>query len=651
MGNIKGAVNKFDSLWLEFIKQYWNIELANPVNKSTDNSNEIYLESEWELATSPLLKLTKTSNINDWKKALTGNLSAEANIPTALHIIDLGKLDGHVKFSLAANEGQLQHYALTSTINASQLNMPEDFKSFGVDIDTLKLNIAAKNLNSNQQTPIPLTISGSTTGSLKANFSGQLSFEPSTQTLTSDKISVSGKINQLMPASNISLKNLNVDLNLNGHIQPENLSVAITQPIKISADISAPSRGIAASAIQLTSSKFKLDGTITKQIINWSQVQFSGDLALKTATLIHPQLASIMRKPNAWQWQGALDGSVEHFTASGELAVGASFVVNHEIKRNAENMNITWQSREIFLLAGNPFADLIKAWPPLLSMNRGKLSARGNAQFNIEKNSLIKSTTSLEASDIAGIYDTMIFQGLSANLKLNASDKLLRIATNDFAIKEINKGFLFGPLFAQGDYQASWKNPMQGKLTVKKFNSVTMDGNISIDPQEFDFSRDNHAFMLKLENINLSTLLQQYPTSELSGNGQLSGTIPIEITAAGIRVNQGLVAAAAPGGQLKYKSQKAIELAKNQPGMKVITQALDDFHYSILATEVNYDDKGKLILSVRLEGKNPALENGRPINLNVKLEEDIPAMLASIQLSSKVSDVIKNRIQEKLQKK
>ena len=90
-------------------------------------------------------------------------------------------------------------------------------------------------------------------------------------------------------------------------------------------------------------------------------------------------------------------------------------------------------------------------------------------------------------------------------------------------------------------------------------------------------------------------------------------------------------------------------MAATNPGMKVVLQALDDFHYSVLSSNVNYDTNGKLLLALQLQGSNPALEAGRPINLTVNLEEDIPALITSLQLSSQLSDKIKQRIQQKLQ--
>ncbi|MNR52193.1 hypothetical protein D3C85_1719890 [compost metagenome] len=82
--------------------------------------------------------------------------------------------------------------------------------------------------------------------------------------------------------------------------------------------------------------------------------------------------------------------------------------------------------------------------------------------------------------------------------------------------------------------------------------------------------------------------------------------------------------------------------------MQLVTQSLEDFRFATLNSQVNYDQHGKLRLAMRLEGRNPAIEQGRPIHFNINLEEDIPTLLASLQLTDKVSEIIKQRVQQRM---
>ncbi|MCR3833769.1 YdbH domain-containing protein, partial [Pseudomonas aeruginosa] len=115
-------------------------------------------------------------------------------------------------------------------------------------------------------------------------------------------------------------------------------------------------------------------------------------------------------------------------------------------------------------------------------------------------------------------------------------------------------------------------------------------------------------------------------------------------------VSGGQVKAREPG-YLRFRSAKIEALGRSSPGMKLVADALDDFHYDVLQSSVDYHENGKLLLGLRLQGSNPDLEKGRPVNLNVNLEEDIPALLTSLQLSDRVSETIRQRVQERMQKR
>ena len=82
--------------------------------------------------------------------------------------------------------------------------------------------------------------------------------------------------------------------------------------------------------------------------------------------------------------------------------------------------------------------------------------------------------------------------------------------------------------------------------------------------------------------------------------------------------------------------------------MRELAGVLEDFHYTVLSSQVDYGENGNMILGLRLQGSNPDFQQGRQVNLNVTLEENIPALLASLQLSGKVSEIIQQRVQQHL---
>lgn len=556
------------------------------------------------------------------QKTLTGRLLLEAKTSAPVQIPNLGTFSGYANIDIDIAAGQFNHYGLSGEINAEQLTIPERWQAIGLNADSLHIKISSNanananvnanaNANTNAMLPEALAVafSGNTQGAVQTTIEGKLIVNALAKKVTLEKLALSAIAKKINPQAGVELNNMHLNLTATG-LWP-----------------------------------FDGDDKLSPQI--------SSDASLSVDSVIHPLFKRPQAKNKPWRWEGKLQGSVADFDVNGLLTLGTSLAIQHHATRKFSKLQIDWRIPDIFLLAANPFADALNDWPPLLSLTRGKINAKGNVLFDIEKenNRFINSQSEIQLLDLSGIYDTMAFQGLSSHLRINTNAQIMQIATDELTLKQLDKGFILGPLVAAAKYQANLNKLMQGKLSLQQFNGTVMDGSISTTAQEFDFSHETQHFLLTLNAINLATLLQQYPSSELSGSGKLSGTVPVEMSSKGFRIAKGRVSAETPGGQLKYTSERANTIAKTQPSMKLITQALDDFHYSVLSSEVNYDEKGKLLLSVRLEGKNPAIENGRPIHFNVNLEEDVPALLASIQLSSKVTDIVKKRLQERLQKK
>jgi len=644
-GNLKGYAVDPDERWLGFLK-IWGIQYAQKSIEQKATSPNISLETEWKLALTPIISLPKTAGASDALKVLTGKWMLTAKIPKPLVLANLGEFSGDVNLDLDISAGKLNRYALAADVAVEGLVVPDALKDRGIVADAMQLQIksnmdSAVNLNS-----LPVEFSGSTQGAIQTILTSQLLVDTATQKITIKQLDLTAKAKQLKPTPEIQLGNLSADLHASGYWQPDKFELNLSVPNQVSADVLAKIASVSAKAAQFSTSQLHISGNIAQGKIVWPELKFNTEAQLKGGKFQHPQ-ANV----KTWYWRGNMQGALVDFKVNGDLGVGSSLLVTHKVQRKASELMLDWNVPDIFLLAANPFVDTLVVWPPLPSLSRGKINASGNLVFDIEKNELKKSKTDVQFSDISGVYDTLIFQGFSSQIKVITNGNKLEVSTDKLSVNHINKGFDFGPLLASGKYKSTWQKLMQGKLDLQSFSGSAMGGSISTAAQQFDFSRPTQNIKLELKDINLANLLKQYSPGELSGTGLLSGSVPVEINSAGIRVAQGMVAAAEAGGRLQMKSARASAMAKNQPSMKLVVDALNDFHYTALASQINYDEKGKLLLSVKLEGRNPALENGRPINLNVNLEEDVPAMLASIQLSSKVNDIVKKRLQSRVQKK
>jgi hypothetical protein len=154
-----------------------------------------------------------------------------------------------------------------------------------------------------------------------------------------------------------------------------------------------------------------------------------------------------------------------------------------------------------------------------------------------------------------------------------------------------------------------------------------------------------------LNDLQLDQLMQAYPTEGLDGSGVLEGQVPITVGADGVSVNGGQITAKAPGGTLSLPADRLQSLAANNDTMALVVDALQNFNYSVLSSTIDYDQSGQLNLGLRLEGKSPQVLEGQPIVVNINLEEDIPALMTSLQLSGRVNEAVAERVRQLMERR
>jgi hypothetical protein len=366
------------------------------------------------------------------------------------------------------------------------------------------------------------------------------------------------------------------------------------------------------------------------------------------ATLASQRLEHATLKPQGWRWQGTLAASPQQFDLSGQVTADADLQMAVQLQHNSgQGLQLKAQLTEVFLRAGNPLAKILADWPALLDLNNGRLS--GNASLSLapgrdSPDILLK----LNGKGLAGIYDRSELSGLDARLQLRLDQRQLYLDLTELRVAQIDPGMPIGPALLRGTYTAARAQPGQGLLELQQAQAAVMGGMLRLDPDQWDLQQSTLVFPLHLQGLDLNQLFTLYPAEGLAGSGLIDGQLPLSIGPAGIEIEQGQLHARAPGGRLEFHSARIRALGRSNPAMQLVTQSLENFQFTTLSSQVNYDRNGKLLLAVRLEGRNPAIEQGRPIHFNINLEEDVPTLLASLQLTDKVNEIIKQRVQQRM---
>lgn len=376
------------------------------------------------------------------------------------------------------------------------------------------------------------------------------------------------------------------------------------------------------------------------------ELRLSGSIAADTSQLKHPQLL-----PQPWHFRGKLESDLSRTGIAGVLKAKSGTSVNLDLSAPYQGP-LTVEGK--IQVNGEQEAEALSrtftAWPPLLTVSDGDVSA--HIAYEKSPNAPMRLSGNLSFTDWSGTYDRTAWSEMNGSADFNLKGEQVSIQTSGLKVGTVNPGLPVGPVLVAGGYEAPLKQLAAGQLTLKQASSGALGGELYIQPGTWDFSKAPVIFQVKLDKLSLARLLKLYPAEGLAGTGTLSGTLPVQFDpAAGISVKQGHIDALKPGGRLQVTAERLKTLASKNESMKLVVQALENFHYSVLSSSVNYGEDGTLMMNLHLKGNNPDVAKGQSVVLNVNLEENVPALLTSLQLSGRVSDAVTERVRKMLKRR
>lgn len=632
--------------WQLTIPPEWLIQFNQPV--------QLYASGDWQLPAT-LNTNTQTLPLAD------ADLRFIARAPDPFIIPGLGWLKGEIDTQFKLSNHQLEqwqlnaqlelsHYASSmanNTINTAlteyfaaplaplqiSLQSGSQFKEANTASAAAKVSANHAVLELTQKLPLSITLSSMAPLQSLVQADLMLSLQPTLKVeLRQGIIDISSKTIKAT-AAQLEIADLQLQSNLSGFWQATDWQVKLADSSQISGVFKHPAAQ-GKLQLQLANTEFKH--------------HVSADIALHSqAVLILTQLQQAQLKTQNWQWQAEISGTPLQLALNGQLSNDSGLAVQHQMQwQTPSQLQLDWQVGDIYLLAGNPLRNTFRHWPELLDINRGRLAAAG--QVRSQANALTAQAT-LDLRELTGLYDRTLFNGLTSQLALNLEGDNLILKIPALQLNQLNHGMQMGPLHLNAHYTASLTEPLTGKLQLNTVTMNFMQGELAVAPQILDLSAAEQQLVVIIQQLDLTELLRQHPTTDLHARGKLTGRIPVSIKNNQFSVQQGTLAAEQPGGRLQYRTAASAAGSANT-GMKLVFDALEDFHFTVLNAELSYRHDGKLLLALQLHGFNPALQQGRAINLNINLEEDLPAMIASLQLTNKLNDTLTKRVQQYIQR-
>jgi Dicarboxylate transport len=226
--------------------------------------------------------------------------------------------------------------------------------------------------------------------------------------------------------------------------------------------------------------------------------------------------------------------------------------------------------------------------------------------------------------------------GLDGEVKLREISPPATTGLQTLRAREIHPGVLLS------DATLRWAlEPMKdgrgSRLRIDRFRAGFADGRITVDDTVFDPHAATNTIVFHLEGLDLAKLFAIANVEGVGGSGRLSGAIPVAARPGSVAIPGGELAA--KGGVLQVRSQQVASLLSGGgQSVKLLLDALHDFHYDELTVTVEKAFEGEAAVRLQLAGQNPVVMNGQPFRINLNLTGNLDRLVASLLEIARLSD-------------
>lgn len=168
-----------------------------------------------------------------------------------------------------------------------------------------------------------------------------------------------------------------------------------------------------------------------------------------------------------------------------------------------------------------------------------------------------------------------------------------------------------------------------------------VDGYIRVKPADFAFaSTVENVIVAQAVDWNLAALVRQFEIPDLKLQGTVGGDFPVVFSAGSAEIDNAVLASSGPG-VIQYGGAATDAAAQNEPTTAIVMDALKDFRFQVLKIGLDGNLAGKMILTLDMLGRNPAVMNGQAFKLNISIDSELAKLVNSLTLGTDIQGAIR----------
>lgn len=258
----------------------------------------------------------------------------------------------------------------------------------------------------------------------------------------------------------------------------------------------------------------------------------------------------------------------------------------------------------------------------------------------------VRGTSTMTLSDLSFAMDELAVDDLDLSLTLASLVPLTSPPGQTISIGQIESVLPIGDLRAT--YQVlPGTTP---KARVEQLTFALGGGTFTLRDVLVDPAGEGHAFEIEIQGLQLGEALAAADIDGLTGDGPLSGVIPVAVNGETFAIADGRLAADGPG-VLRFRSADlasslppdadALDLLQSPVDLALL--AFQDFHYETLEIAIDKAADGEAVMKLTLAGKNPAVLEGYPFVFNINLAGNLNPIMAAVEQGLRLSDAVFGR--------
>ncbi|MDO6499226.1 intermembrane phospholipid transport protein YdbH family protein [Photobacterium sanguinicancri] len=328
-------------------------------------------------------------------------------------------------------------------------------------------------------------------------------------------------------------------------------------------------------------------------------------------------VGKLVLRPNNWRFQGNID--------NWKQATLAKYTLSH--KPGSNDTAITLHRNDIEF---NNKKTLKKYYLPQFPLHydftHGSISYDG--QFTLRGNE-IKGRIGLFTHQLTGEVSGFRFGNVNTSITADITPQGIK-SRHPISIHAglFHAGALFEDIVANLEFDTH-----QQRYQLHRAHADVLGGKISVHNASSNSLLDISPKDIRVHGLDLALLIQLLEQDDIELTGIVDGVIPLSIEDGSPSIKSGHLHSRFPGGILRYLEGSSIDQnveAAGENSVLVVGKILKNYNYHSLAIDLDYSKDGQLNASSRFKGFNPSFQNGRPVHLNLNVQDDIPALIKTI---------------------